>query len=181
MSKIAVIYESKYGTTKKYAQWISTSLSSEIYEKSSIKSSNLKEYDTIIYGGGMYAGGISGISIITKNFDIIKDKNIIVFTCGLADPKEESNLVSIKKGIEKVFTKDMIDKIKFFHLRGGIDYKKLSFMHKSMMKMLKKMVSKKSENELREEDKQFLDTYGKVVDFTNKETITPIISYVKNL
>ena len=76
----------------------------------------------IIFGGGLYASGINGISIITKNYDLIKEKDIIVFTVGLADPNIEEQFIPI---INKNFTDEMKEKIKIFHLRGGIDYKKL--------------------------------------------------------
>src|SRR5690554_6143300 len=120
MSNIAIVYKSKYGSTKKYAQWIAEETKADIFECSEIEAKKLMEYDTIIYGGGLYASGIAGISIITKNYEILKDKKIIVFTVGLASTDKEEIFNPI---LEKNFTKEMRDNIKFFHLRGGIDYK----------------------------------------------------------
>ncbi|SKC91931.1 flavodoxin domain-containing protein [Maledivibacter halophilus] len=178
MNKIAVIYKSKYGSTKKYANWIAGKVGGDIFEVSNVKVKKLFSYDTIIFGGGLYASGINGVSTITKNFEKLKDKNLVVFTIGLArtDDKEIFNPI-----IQKNFTEQMTKKIKFFHFRGGIDYKDLSFMHKTMMAMLKKMVSKKKPEELSEDDKGILETYGKKVDFTDINTIEPLIEYVKNL
>ncbi|MPM49862.1 hypothetical protein SDC9_96595 [bioreactor metagenome] len=59
-----------------------------------------------------------------------------------------------------------------------MDYSKLSLKHSMMMKMLKAMILKKDKSELSEEDKQIIDTYGTVIDFTDKETIKPIIEYL---
>ena len=73
----------------------------------------------------------------------------------------------------------MKDNIKVFHLRGGIDYTKLNFMHKTMMSMLVKMVKKKDREELNAEQKEMIDTYGQVVDFTDKQSLQPIIEYIK--
>ena len=56
-----VVYKSKYGCTKTYAQWIAEELSCDICEQSEIKIDELKKYDIIIYGGGLYAE-------IKKNF-----------------------------------------------------------------------------------------------------------------
>lgn len=174
-NKIAVIYKSKYGSTKKYAQWIAEEAKGDLFNDSQINGEKLKEYHTIVYGGGLYASGIEGISIITKNFNIIKDKKIIVFTVGLASTDKKEVFTPI---IEKNFTKEMADSIKFFHFRGGIDYKRLSLVHKAMMAMLKKIIAKKSEDKLTEDDKQLLDTYGDKIDFTDKSTITPLVNYV---
>jgi menaquinone-dependent protoporphyrinogen IX oxidase len=181
MTKTAVVFQSKYGSTQKYAMWIAEELSCHIFERKNVKPADLKPYDTIIYGGGLYAGGVAGISLITKNFDKLCNKNIIVFTCGLADPTDKENTDNIRQSLNKVFTKKMQDGIKVFHFRGGIDYSKLGFIHKAMMAMLRKMTLRKDYDSLRNEDKEMLDTYGQVVDFTDKTTIMPIVDYVRKL
>lgn len=176
MNNIVVVYESKYGNTKKYAEWIAEEAKADLIEKSAININKLLEYDTIVYGGGLYASGIAGISIITKNYEKIKDKKIIVFTVGLASTDREEVFTPI---IEKNFSKDMYENIKFFHLRGGIDYKKLGLIHRSMMAMLKKTICKKDPNELSNEDKELLATYGKKVDFVDRDTIVPILDFLR--
>lgn len=178
MGKVAVIYKSKYGHTKKYAQWISEELNCDLYENSEIKVDKMLEYDTIIYGGGLYASGILGIELITRNFDSLKNKNIAVYTVGLADPEIKSQFEPI---IKKNFTEEMQNTIKIFHLRGGINYKELGIVHKAMMAALKSMVKKKSQEEMTDEDRMMLDTYGEVVEFTDKTTIEPVVSFVKSL
>mgnify|MGYP000992876959 CR=1 FL=1 len=79
MKKTLVVYKSKSGFTKKYAEWISRQLKAEIREASKVTVETLFDYDTIIYGGGLYAGGISGVKLITKNFKRLKGKKIAVF------------------------------------------------------------------------------------------------------
>lgn len=178
MNNVAIIYKSKYGSTKKYAEWITAELSGDLLEHSDVKIENLSSYNTIVFGGGLYASGINGVSLITKNFETLKNKNLIIFTVGLASTGDKSIFNPI---IEKNCTEEMRKKIQFFHLRGGIDYKELNFFHKSMMAMLKTMVSKKKPEELSEEDKEMLSTYGAKVDFTDINTIEPLVSYVKSL
>lgn len=181
MGKTVVVFQSKYGATQKYAEWIAEELSCDIKKRQEVKLADLEPYNTIIYGGGLYAGGVSGIDILTKNFDKLSNKNIVLFTCGIADPKDNENTAHIKQSLNKVLTVQMQEKIKVFHLRGAIDYAKLNFIHKAMMAMLHKMIMKKDESSLRDEDREMLSTYGKAVDFTDKETILPIIAYVKGL
>ena len=177
MNNIVVVYESKYGSTKKYAQWIAEEAKADLFEKSKIDAKKLKEYDTIVYGGGLYASGIAGIPIITKNYENLKDKKIIVFTVGLASTDREEIFIPI---IEKNFSKEMHNNINFFHLRGGIDYKRLGIIHKAMMGMLKTSIARKNPNELSDEDRELLDTYGKKVDFIDKDTILPLVSVLKD-
>lgn len=178
MKNIIVIYESKYGYTKRYAEWIAEALSCPVLEKKSVTTSDLEKADTIIYGGGLYAGGVSGIKLLTENWNLLSNKKIALFTCGLANPKEPENVTNIRNGIRKALSPEMFEKITFFHFYGGIDYSRLGFIHKSMMAMLRKMLLKKDESELTYEDKGLLDTYGGVVDFTDKESIRPLIEWV---
>jgi len=177
MNKIAVVYKSKYGHTKKYAEWISDELNCDLYVANKTDIDALKGYNTIIYGGGLYASGIIGVGLITKNYEALKDKKLIVFTVGLADPNIKSQFKPI---IDKNFTEEMKKSIEIFHLHGGIDYSELNIIHKSMMNALKKMVEKKKEDQKTEEDRTMLETYGGVVDFTDKKSIQPIIAAANN-
>jgi hypothetical protein len=69
-----------------------------------------------------------------------------------------------------------------FHFRGSIDYKKISFVHRGMMAMLKKMtVDKKNPDEWTADDKLLVNTYGGKVDFTDRTTIEALVEHVREL
>ncbi len=175
MSKCVVVYESKYGTTKKYAEWIAEDLGADLFERKDASIEALTGYDVIVYGGGLYAGGVSGLPFITKNYDKIKDKRILLFTCGLGDPNVLENVEAIRKGLTKALTPEMLNAFEIYHLRGGMDYSKLSFIHRNMMAMVQKSVAKKDPSARTQEDIEMLETYGKVVDFTDRATIKPLV------
>lgn len=178
--KTIVVYSSVYGSTKKYAEWIADELKCDLKDKKDISINELMQYDAIVFGGGLYAGGVNGIEIFSKNFDKLKNKKIVLYTCGLSDPNLEENINNIRKHISNNFNEEMMKKIKIFHLRGGMDYSKLSLKHSMMMKMLKAMILKKDKSTLSDEEKGILDTFGIAVDFTDKDTIKPIIDYLEN-
>ena len=173
MKNIAVIYKSKYGTTKQYAEWIAEELDASLFEASSIKSSSMRTYDVVIYGGGLYAGGIIGVKHIIKS----QCKSLIVFTVGVADPA----VSDYSEILAKNFTQELLSKIKIFHFRGGINYPKLGFIHKTMMAVVKKSLEKKNESERTDEDRALLETYGTEIDFSDKSTIMPLIESVRAL
>lgn len=181
MDNIVVVYQSKYGSTKKYAQWIAEELSCELFDRKSITVADLEQYNTVIYGGWLYGGIASGIRLVTKSFDKFSNKNVILFTCWLANPNEKSNTDRIKKSLNKVLSPKMQEIIKVFHFHGGIDYSKLGIIHKTMMAIVHNIIAKKSYNILSNGEKQILDTYGKVTDFTDKSAIMPIVKYVSEL
>lgn len=168
-----VTYTSKYGSTRQYAEWIASELRADLCEARTVSPQTLQQYDVVIHGGGLYAGGIAGVKLVTEN----PCNNRIVFTVGLADP----NVTDYSAIIQKNFTPELVSDTTFFHLRGGIDYKKLGPVHKVMMAMMKHMTEKKPEIERGAEDKEFLDTYNSNVHFEDKRTIDSLIAYVKGL
>lgn len=177
--KTVVIYQSKYGFTKIYAKWIAEDLGAELAEAKQISISNLQEYNTIIYGGGLYAGGVSGLSLLTKNFERLKNKKLYVFTVGVADVTDPENIKGIRSSLSRVLTPAMLQVIKLYHLRGGMCYSKMGFIHRKMMGMMMKMIHKKPESELRVEEKMMLKNYGKDVDFTDRQSIAELVMQVK--
>ena len=169
--KIAVVYRSKYGTTKQYAEWIAEALEASLFESRVVKPERLLDYDWVISGGGLYAGGISGIGLVTKH----PCNRLVIFTVGLASPEETDYSEILAKNIPAEM------QVKIFHLRGGIDYQKLGIVHKGMMAMLKKfMLDKKDPATFTADDKAMLESYGGKVNFTDQQTIRPLVDYVKN-
>jgi menaquinone-dependent protoporphyrinogen IX oxidase len=173
MKKIGVIYKSIYGTTKRYAEWIAEDLGASLYEASNVKSIRLMDFDVVVYGGGLYAGSILGLKLVTKN----PCNALVIFTVGLAAPEA----TDYSEVLSKNFTTKQLEKIKIFHLRGGMDYGKLSIVHKTMMAFKKKALEKKPMAERTSGNTQLLETYGGKVDFTDRNTIKPLIDYISPL
>ena len=174
LNSIAVVYKSKYGSTKQYAEWIAEELNAILFEAASMKPSQLLDFDIVIYGGGLYASGINGVKLVTKN----PCKSLVVFTVGAADP----NTTDYSEILSKNFSQEFLSKIKVFHLHGGIDYTRLSSVHKVMMAMVKRTrVDSKPQEHRSDEDRIFLETYGKKFDYKNKATIKPLVDYVHSL
>ena len=168
--KTIVAYRSKSGYTKRYAEWISQELGCDIKEDPEL--SDIIGYDTIIYGGGMYAGGFNGGKIITKNLDKLSGKRIALFAVG-SNPGRENEM---KPFWDRILTAGQQEYIGYFYLRGGFDFDKLTATDKVLMKMLKAKLQKTKE---RTEDEQgLLDAYDTPVDFTDKENIRPLIEFV---
>ena len=159
-----VIYGSFYGTTKKYAMELAKRLEVEAIDYNEVK--DINKYDSIIYLGGLYAGGVLGMAKTLKKLSI-DDKEIIIATVGLADPSDEENINNIEMHMKKQLSEEMFTKSKIFHLRGGIVYKDLSFKHKFLMKLVYSKAKKTPEEERNAELKAMIETYNKEVDFVN--------------
>lgn len=176
MPKVVVIYKSKYGSTKRYAEWIAEEAKADLHEASEVKTEDLAKYDVIVFGGSLHAVGIKGIKLITDNFEKIKDKRLIVYGVGASPVREDA----IKSVIESNFKGNMRDKINFFYLRGAFNYDKLSIGDKMLMNALKLKIKSKKEGELDEDSKGLLECYDNPVDWTDKKAIEPIVKCINS-
>lgn len=171
-----IIYGSKYGTTKKYAEELSRRTNIQVISFEDIKEIN--NYDNIIYLGGLYAGGVLGMAKTLKKLANIQNKTIILVTVGLADPTDKENINNIRNNMKGQLKKEVFEKAKIFHLRGGIDYSKLKFAHKTMMKLLYNVAKGLPEDKKTAEDRAMVDTYNKKVDFVDFSDLDNIISEI---
>ena len=175
MSNI-IIYGSHYGITKQYAQELSKKTNIEAISYKNVKEIN--NYDKIIYLGGLYAGGVLGMPKTLRKLNNVANKNIIIATVGLANPIDETNIKNIRNNIKSQISKEIYEKAKIFHLRGGIDYSKLNFVHKTMMKLLYNAVKNMPQEKLTAENKAIIETYNKKVDFVDFSSLDKIINEI---
>lgn len=174
--KTIVIYKSKTGFVRKYAEWIAEDLLADIFEVSKVNINMLTKYDTVIFGGSLHAVGINGVKFITNNIDKLKGKKIIVFASG-ASPWSEKVM---KEVMTNNFTLDQQKNIKFFYLRGGFNYSQLSPFDKVLMTLLKWSIKikKKKKKELTSDEIGMLEVLDKPADFTSKSNIEKMVTYV---
>lgn len=168
-----IIYGSHYGTTKQYAEELSkrTNIRAISFKKFN---QQINDYDNIIYLGALYAGGVLGMSKTLKKLNNISNKKILIATVGLSDPSDEVNKNNIRNNIKKQIPKEVLEKAKIFHLRGGIDYSKLNFAHKTMMKLLYNAVKNLPNEKQTAEDRAMIETYNKKVNFIDFSSLDKI-------
>ena len=170
-----VIYKTKYGATKKYAEWIAEELACEALDAKSIKIDDILKYDTIVYGGGLYAEIINGVHILTKNMDKLQGKKIAVFTTGLT-PTDCRDYYD-KMVIEKNFKDGVPENVKVFNYVGKMILDELSLVHRTALKTLKKiMQGKENPTDMEKLLIELCDADG---DFCDREAIGELIEYVR--
>ena len=106
------------------------------------------------------------------------NKTIILVTIGLSDPTDEKNINNIRNNIKSQIQKEIFEKAKIFHLRGGIDYSKLNFVHKTMMKLLYNAVKNVPNEKQTAENRAMIETYNKKVDFIDFSGLDKIINEI---
>ena len=131
MTNIAVVYCSRYGSTKQYAQWLAEDLGADLYDVRRVYKEKLETYDTIVFGGALYYGVIKGLSRLKRNYASIRESNLVVFAVGLTPPENKKLLDNVAQGN---LSPAMRKKAGFFYLVGSTDYDKLGPFHKLFMK-----------------------------------------------
>ena len=170
-----IVYGSQYGTTKKYAEKFAEMTNLPILNYENIK--DLNDYDCIIHFGGLYAGGVKGLKQTVKKLQ--ENTKIIIVTVGLADVHDEENIQNIRQSIRTQVPEHFLNNATIFHLRGGIDYQKLNFKHKTMMALLYKKVKNIPEDKRTAEVKAMIDTYNSTVDFVDFNSLNQILEAIQ--
>ena len=179
MKTTVVVYKSKYGATEKYAQWIAADLDADVFESSQISASDLENYTVVIFGGGLYINKLNGLNFFHRFYRVLKDKKLLIFSCGMSDPGNERGAQRIKDAILKKIPQGMKDSVKIFHVRGGVTYAGMNFFDNFIMKMMERLVKSIAPPALSEEQKEIAAVLGNDFDFSKRETISPIVEYVK--
>lgn len=175
MGKTIVIYKTKYGSTKTYAEWIAQELGCCAVNAKDVKIDDLVEYDTIVYGGGLYAEIINGVSLITKNIAKLTDKKIIVYTTGITPIDVRAYYDG--EVLEKNFKNGVPENVKIFNFLGKMKLEELSFVHRAALKSLKKIMSaKENPSDLEKMLIELCDADG---DFCDRKQIKELCEFAK--
>ena len=175
MMNTLILYGSQYGTAKRYAEKFAEMTHFPVLSYEDVKT--LTDYEQIIYFGALYAGGVKGLKNTVKK--ISPNTKLIIVTVGLADVCDKENISNIRNSIRKQVPEHLLGAASVFHLRGGIDYSKLNFKHKTMMKMLYHSLKSKPAESLTQEDKALIETYNQKVDFVDYDSLKQIAAVTR--
>lgn len=171
--KCIVIYNSKTGFTKKYAQWIATKLNCEAVEEKNMTPKQWQEHSLMIYGGPLMAGKIAGWDKI-RNRIVAEGKQATVYTVG-ATPMAAVDV------IEKVKSDNLSEEeqkeIPFYYFEGGINYEEMGFFSKTILKMMYK--SLKNKKDKTPEEIGMMQVFEASFDHAKEEYVEALVEGVK--
>ena len=152
--KSLIVYGSQYGTTKQYAE----------------KFAELTGLPAVSYEN------VKGLKNTVKALG--ENTKLIIATVGLADVQDKENTDNIRNSIKQQVPAPILERTKIFHLRGGIDYKKLSFKHRTMMTLLYNRAKKLPEEKKNAEVRAMIETFNSVVDFVDYDSLNQILKEI---
>ena len=175
MKNTVIIYGSQYGTTKRYAEYLSEMTGIEAVAFKEAK--KIDKYDRVIFMGALYAGSVLGLKKTVSKMS--PKQELVIVTVGLVDPNDPENIDYIRHSIKERIPADLYDETRILHLQGAIDYSHLSLKHRMMMAVIHSKLSKMPEEKLDTEAKTILATYGKKEDFVDFKSLEKLGSVIK--
>ena len=173
--KTLVAYKSKTGFTQRYAEWIKEELGCDIAPLDNITADKLAAYDTVIFGGLVHAGRISGLSKMRELLASCGGKSLVVFATG-ATPAESDAIDAMWKAN---FPDDGQAQAPHFYMQAGLNYERMGFFDKLIMKGLSAMMSKKKDKTPDEEGTA--QAIGSSFDASSRDYIKPLVEYVRSI
>lgn len=175
MSSTVVLYKSKYGASKQYAEWIAEDLGCKSLNIDDINFEDIWAYKTIILGGGLYANNIAGAKWLLKHIDELEGKNIVFYSVGIT-PLDCRDYYD-RLVIEQTFPESLRNKYKVFNFLGKMLTDELTFTHKMALKTLKKIMTNK-ENPT-EMEKMLIELCDYNKNEISRAQINELVEYVK--
>ena len=166
-----ILYQSKYGATQKYAQWLSERTGFPCVETKRARLSDVREYDTIILGGGIYASGIAGLSFLKKNIKDLQGKKILVFCVGASPYEEKAYREIVDRNM-----KDGLSDIPCFYCRGAWDMEAMSIVDRNLCSLLRKAVAKKDPKDYEGWERALMEAGDDKCDWTDKRYLEPLLA-----
>lgn len=174
--KNLIVYGSKYGSSKKYAERLSELTGIYLADYKEVK--DLKVYDNVIYLGGIYASKVRGLKKISKKMK--DDARLILVTVSLGNPNtNESIKENIRTANKKLLKKPLLDKLKFFHLVGSMDYPNLKRFDRAVVSFVFRML-KKQNIQGPDAERMIAASEGKVLEL-DYSSLEKIINYLKEM
>lgn len=167
-NNIIVLYNSKTGFTRKYAQLLALELGCTALPLKDAPS-DLSQYAAVAFGSRLHAGVLDGWKKAQKLLARRGAKRLVVFATG-AMPNEAGD--TIQKMWEQNLTPAEREAIPHFYLQAGLCYEKMGGVDRAMMKFAAwAMTRKKAKTP---EDEAFQNAISRSYDISDPKYLRPL-------
>jgi menaquinone-dependent protoporphyrinogen IX oxidase len=165
--RILIAYQSKYGSTKQYAQWIHQEIKGNLVNIENGDKPDFTGYDIIIIGSSVRIGNIVIAPFIRDRWSVMKGKKVILFTTSATPPRHPKIQSIYEKGLPAEIRKE----IKYFPLHGRISRENLTLFDKFLIIIGKIM----------EQDETLKQDMGIDFDGVQRENLLPLFEYLEDI
>ena len=176
MKDLAVVYATKYGHTKQYADWMKEEAGADIFVSTSFTPTKALEYKAVVFAGGVYGDKILIMDWLKKNLGQVNvNKIIIAAVSWYCNDSEEAKARLIAENYPEQF-KNVVPLVV---INSGIDKKKTSVMDKAQLLAAQSAINK---HEVRSaDDINALAIIKGYSDSTSKDNLKSLTAAVQNI
>ncbi|NBG88146.1 flavodoxin domain-containing protein [Isachenkonia alkalipeptolytica] len=174
--KAIVVYKSKTGFTKRYAEWIVEELQCDITTYENIFREMIAEYDLVIYGSRIHAGRVDGLKKIKDLVEKVNRPKLMVFATGGTPSAVEGAIRGIWKAS---FSEEELQEIPHFYMQSGLNYEKMGRGDRLIMKTLAKVLNRKKDKTSDEVGCE--EAIGDSYDISSREYVLPLVQCVQEM
>lgn len=174
MEKGMILYRSKYGAAKKYADWLAEMTGYECCEAAGAAVDRAEQCEAVVLCGGIYASGIAGLPFLKKNINRLKGKKIAILCVG-ASPYDDAAFAAIRSHN----LKGELQGIPLFYGRGAWDESKMTLKDRTLCRLLQKSVAKKDPGTWEPWMKALMCAVGQAKDWTDKRYLAPLVEFLR--
>lgn len=175
---IQIVYQSKYGSSARYAQWLGESLSLKAQPLASVSMNELKKADVIVYFGGLYAGFVGGFSKIKSKLDTLRHTKILLCMVGSTSPANDDQYRDYYK--QNVPDAHRVH-VKPFALHGDIYFNKLGFFSRWILQMPKRAAEQVPPEKRTADDIAAIENFGHDVIRSDRAYLDGVIAHIRRL
>ncbi len=180
MKKYIVIYTSKRGSTKQYAEWIAEDLGCGALPLSDAKGLDLHDYDCVIYGGWIRGSGIVDFDKFAKLLDAEIMQRLLVFGVGFADETAENYAQVWEYSLGKIDPKNE-HRVLMYILGGRYDPAAVTGLDRFLMKTMRAVLLSGSTSDAKSQANMMKDRIDKGCDLVKRENIASLVKDAKKI
>ena len=174
MKKYIVIYTSKRGSTKQYAEWIAEDLGCEALPLSAAYGLDLHGYDCVIYGGWIRGSGIVDFDKFARMLDDEIMKHLLVYGVGFADETADNYAQVWGYSIGKIDPKNE-RRVLMYILGGRYDPAAVGGLDKFLMKTMRAVLLSGSTPDAKSQANMMKDRIDNGCDLVRRENIDSLV------
>lgn len=171
MNKALVVYNSQTGFTRRYAQWLAAALGAPCVPYAQRGSLDLAGYDTVIFGSWCHAGSVLKKKWLLEQCARYPDKRFFAFAVGASSAQSPDIPLAMAANFPEGC------RVQAFYLPGGLNYEKMGFTSRLMMKMLVRFLNAKKDKT--PEETEAARMMAQNYDLSDESLLAPLLEAIR--
>lgn len=131
--KTIIVYYSKYGSTRDYAEWLAAETGAEAVPLAKAKQLDLSACDAVVFGCPYYAFRLKIAGFVRAWLPKLAGKKVAFFAVG----GEEPSSPDCRKVYDRTFSEEARAAMRFFYFPGRITIGRMGLIDRLVMKLMK--------------------------------------------